>query len=309
MRSSALTVTLNPAIDVSMTVDRVEPTHKLRARDVRREPGGGGVNVARVLVRLGESARALVAVGGATGAEVLAGLAVEAVPTVAVDLDQPTREVVMVSDATTGEQYRFVTPGAALSDSSGLVDRVVAQADGESVVVLSGSLPEGTPPDLYRRICDRLDAPLTLVDCSGPALEATLQSRADVVKPSLSELCSLVGSALETDAEIAAAAHELLGGAAVGALAVSLGARGALLARRDRVDCWFVPPEVTPVSAVGAGDSMVAGIAAGLVRTGDLDAAVRMGVAAGTAAVLSPGTELCDPADVARYEAEVAVRS
>lgn len=310
-----LAVTVNPALDVSMTVDHLVPEQKMRAYDPRREAGGGGVNVTRVLNRLGVAARALVVAGGSIGDELMGLLEAELDEVVRHPIPQSTRESVAVTEAATGRQYRLSVPGPTVPDPDQLERLILDQAVGAGLVVLSGGLAPGLPPDFYPRILARLDpATLTIVDCGAPALEAVASApgpdghpMVTLIKPSQRELADLAGWEPTTPDEIQRAASQVLARGAVGAVVASRGPSGAVLVTGDRPPCWFRPPPVRPVSAVGAGDSMVAGIAAALVAGQDLVAAVRQGVAAGTAAVLTPGSQLARAEDIERFVPLVAM--
>lgn len=309
-----LTVTVNPAIDVGLSVEYLVPDHKLEAIDHRRDPGGGGVNVSRVLQRLGVASRAWVAAGGPTGEELAALLAAEDILPVVHPIDGVTRESISITDTRRREQYRIVVAGPTVGcaddadDVAEMVEAIVELAEMVEVVVLSGSLPPGVPADFYASIADRLADTTVVVDAKGDVLAAVVDGRADVVKPSRRELASLVTWTPADDGEIVVAARKVLERGAVGALAVSLGGDGAVLVERDGPVTWYDPPPVEVVSTVGSGDSMVAGIVAGLARATSLADAVADGVAAGTAAVLTAGTGLCRPADVERIRPQVVVR-
>jgi len=305
---SVLTVTLNPTVDVSTSVDQLVPDRKLRAPGWRREPGGGGVNVSRVLRRLGVPSTAFVVVGGATGAELATLMRDEGLVVVEFAGRCPTRESFAVTEDSTGRQFRIAVPGPHLTDTGELERRIVEAGAGCDVVVLSGSVPPGAPPDLLVRIIEGFDrGTTTIVDTTGPALAAVAAHHATFLKPSQRELASLVGWEPRTSDDIERAALQVLDQGDVTAVVASCGPSGALLADRDRGSIWFRPPPVRPVSTVGAGDSMVAGIAASLARGSDVLDAVRAGVAAGTAAVLTPGTALCDTADAERFVDLVSV--
>jgi len=293
--SSVLTVTVNPAIDVSVEVTRLLPDQKLRTDVWAREAGGGGVNVARVLQRLGVDVEAFVVVGGATGDELVTLVQADDVRVRRFDIVGPTRESIAISETSTGCQYRIGAPGPRLEDCDRLLEAIIDAAEGVRLVVVSGSLCPGLPDDFVARLVDGVGSgSLTVVDTSGPCLRAAVESPATIVKPSQRELAALVGWQPTSPADIERAALEVLDFGQVGAVLASRGPAGALLVRRGERPLWFHPPPVHPVSTVGAGDSMVAGITASLVRGESLEDSVRFGVAAGTAAVLTPGSALCD---------------
>ncbi len=303
-----MTVTVNPALDVSMAIDRLVPDVKMRARDGQREAGGGGVNVARVLQRLDVPATALVVAGGPIGTELIARMGAEGLDISSFTIPDTTRESVAVTETTTNRQYRLSVDGPPIHDADGLHRFVVDVARTAGIVVLSGNIAPGLPDDFYARIIADLDpGTTTIVDTHGPPLAAVTANTATLVKPSQRELAELVGWEPATALDIERAADEVLAQGSVRAVVASRGPSGALLAVRDKGAAWFRPPPVRPVSTVGAGDSMVAGIAASLFRGSSLEDAVRHGVAAGTATVLTPGTELCERADVERFIDQVTV--
>ncbi|MEQ8719385.1 MAG: hexose kinase [Acidimicrobiales bacterium] len=299
-----VTLTVNPALDVAVTVEAMVPEHKMHAVASRRDPGGGGVNVSRALRRLGVASEALIVAGGPIGDELVALVEAEGVAVSRIANPHMTRESIAVRDASRGTQYRVVVDGPPVADVDALLDAVVTAARGASVLVVSGNLSPTTPPRLYRDLLAAVDADspgmTTVVDCAGQALAEAVRSAATIVKPSRRELASLVDWTPATSGELVVAAREVLGRGAVEALAVSLGARGAVLVERDGPATWFAPPAVDVVSTVGSGDTMVAALVAALLDGSDLVDAVRRGVAAGTAACLTDGTDLCHVADVER---------
>jgi 6-phosphofructokinase 2 len=211
-----------------------------------------------------------------------------------------TRECLTVNEDETGPQYRFAFPGPTITvreqDSClALLAEVGADAD---LIVASGSLPPGVPADFYQRVADvvdDLDARL-IVDTSGPALKQ-LRRGAFLVRPSIRELREWVRLELRTTDDQLAATRDLIDRGICEVVALSLGAEGALLVTEERAE--RIPSvEVRVLSGVGAGDSMVAGIACGLRHGWPLRDAVRYGVAAGAAMLQTPGTALCRRADV-----------
>ncbi|WP_337925382.1 1-phosphofructokinase family hexose kinase [Croceicoccus gelatinilyticus] len=302
-----LTLTLNPAIDGACEADEVRPTHKIRTSEERYDPGGGGINVARVLDRLGAPVTAAYCAGGASGGLLddlidRIGLARHCIP-----VEGQTRMSLSVFERSTGQEYRFVPQGPILSDAEwqGVIDHVYSARCGW--LVASGSLPRGVPVDFYARLaatCRERDIRMVL-DSSGPPLAAAVEAGGlALVKPSLGEFEALTGATYASPQEIGAAAHALVLAGKADIVAVTLGHRGAVLADVNGSLCR--PGLDVPVqSATGAGDSFVAGMVHGLASGMDTASAFRRGMAAGTAAVLTPGTDLCSVADIDRIWASM----
>lgn len=305
-----LTVTMNPCVDVSTSTGKVQPIHKLRCQEPRREPGGGGINVARVAHRLGAACTALFPVGGASGAQLLALLNAEGLPTLSFPIAGDTRESFHVHDLSIGQDFRFVMPGPTLTEPEwqACLTRISAPDLRARYLVASGSLPPGVPTDFYARLA-RLAREWNMhfvLDASGPALAAALQEGVYLVKPSLRELSELVGHPLATQTQRLEAAQQLLDHGQTEVVVLSLGEEGALLATRE--GHTFAPALQVPVlSTVGAGDSFVGGMAQALAAGNTVRDAFAQGVAAASAALLSTGTGLCQPADVARLYREVVL--
>ena len=306
-----LTVTLNPSLDVSTRVPIVEPDRKLHCDHIRFEPGGGGVNVARVAHVLGADVTAVVVAGGCAGDRVMEMLAEQGVAGVALRFAEETRESLTVLETATGRQYRFVLPGPTIpeDDLSAAEDRIEELAQGSSYVVVSGSLPPGLSAGRFGSLLDRIRsvAAPPIVDTSGDALAVAASSGTLFMKPSVRELSQFAGHDLAGEPEIVAAAHDLLAHGPNDSVIVSVGPGGALLVRRDHPSLRVHGPRVHAVSTVGAGDSLVGAMAVALERGADMETAARWGVAAGTAATLSHGTGLCQAADVERLLQQVTV--
>jgi len=300
--SAIVTLTMNPALDIATATERIEPSRKLRCEAPRYDPGGGGINVARAVHMLGGDALAVFPAGGASGEMIRGFLDAEGVPQAVVPVAGITRESLAVVEQCSGQQYRFLLPGPALGehDQERCLDALAAAAQGAGFVVASGSLPPGVPDDFYARVArvaQDCDARFVL-DSSGDAL-----THADggifLIKASLHELEHLHGATLAGNAEQEGAARAVVAAGRCEVLVVSLGAAGALLATGE--GCWRFPAaRVAALSSIGAGDSMLAGMLVGLVRGWPLAEATRFGVAAGAAALLRPGTELCRREDTER---------
>lgn len=304
------TLTMNPAIDVSVAVDRVAPGAKLRCRGGARDPGGGGVNVARVIQRLGADAVAIYPAGGPMGALLQQLVAREGVPSVAVPIAGETREDFTVLEESSDEQYRFVLPGPHLQGVEWMacLKALANLPVRPDVICASGSLPPGAPTDFYVRVAEIASgwgAKLVL-DASGPALRAALDTHIHLIKPNLAEMRELAGAALDDEASLVQACRTLIQEKRVEAVALTLGAKGALLVAADGA-WWARTPPVEAISTVGAGDSFLGAMIWAQASGKSLTDSFRYGAAAGAAAVLAAGTELAHAAETHRQYARVVV--
>lgn len=299
-----ITLTLNPALDLATTTDLVAPTHKLRCGPVQRFAGGGGINVARVLHRLGADVCAWALAGGAAGAQVQQLLADEGVPTRLQRIAGDTRENFSVVETTTGKEFRFVLPGPTLqaSEWQACRDALATHTPPPRWLIASGSLPPGTPDDFYAQLARAVSGlgVRVAVDTSGPPLAAALQAGVALVKPSLRELRDLLQQPLEQAADWCTAAQSLVRSGTAEIVALSVGEQGAVLATREGV--WQTPALNVPANTgtTGAGDCFLAALVWALDRGDSPAEALRWGVAAGAAALLHPGTTLAQADDVRR---------
>ena len=302
-----VTLTMNPALDIATATDAIVPSTKLRCDEPRYDPGGGGINVARAAHMLGGDALAVFPVGGGSGQMIETLVAREGVPHVALPVPGITRESLAVVERQSGRQYRFLLPGPALAvaDQERLLEALAAHAAGVRFVVASGSLPPGVACDFYARVgaLARHHGARFALDSSGEALTGA-GSDVFLIKASLRELAQLRGAAITGAAAQERAALSVIAEGRCEVLVVSLGADGAMLATRDECRRFPAAP-VAALSSIGAGDSMLAGILVALVRGWSLEEAVRFGIAAGAAALLRPGTELCRRADTERLYREL----
>lgn len=305
---AVLTLTLNPSLDVTTSAHEVRRTDKLRCTAPQTDPGGGGINAARVINRLGGDTTAIFTAGGANGHTLEALLKREGVSAQAVEIEAPTRQSFTVFERSTHDQFRFVMPGPEMNETEVLrcLDHLESSLADTDYLVASGSLPPGMPDDVYARIARLTKAYGTrlVLDTSGDALAAALDEDVYLIKPNARELRHLAGDKSLDDVALVAFAKELVAGGKCQIVALSLGERGAVLVARN--ETWsVVPPEIDPKSAVGAGDSFLAALTLDLVRGNDLHHALRYGVAAGTATLLTPGTELCEREDVERIHRDL----
>lgn len=297
------TLTFSPSLDSATTTPRIYPEGKLRCSAPRFEPGGGGINVARAIRRLGGKSLAIYPAGGATGEHLTGLLQAEGVEVDVESTADWTRQNLHVLAEQSNEQFRFVMPGAVLTPQElhGLRMKVAALPP-ETILVISGSLPPGMDVvDLLEVIRFAREKGLRcVVDTSGPALAAAVKEGGLLlIKPNLAELAELTGLTLEEPEAIVVSAQGLIAQGASHYVVVSLGPQGAM-AVSSKMSVHITPPPVKKLSTVGAGDSMVGAMCLKLAAGASLGEVVRFGVAAGTAATLRHGTQLCDPQETAR---------
>jgi 6-phosphofructokinase 2 len=305
--STIITITFSPCIDKSTSVPALIPEKKLKCTAPRLEPGGGGINVARAIRKLGGEAVAIYPAGGYTGKYFNKLLADEDIQAIIIESKNETRENIIVLEESSNQQFRFGMPGTELSENEwqAMLD-TVQNLPKPSFIVASGSLPPGVPLDIYARLARiaKAKSARLIVDTSGEALRHAAEEGVYLLKPNLAELASLAGIAHLEAGEVALAAREVINKGDCEVMVVSMGAEGAMLVSKTLV-LTFRPPRVERKSTVGAGDSMVAGIVMSLSAGRSLADAVRYGVACGTAATMNPGTELCHKADVEKIYSRV----
>lgn len=296
------TLTLNPTIDVAYQVEKIIHTTKTRTIKEYYNPGGGGINVARVIVRLGGNARCYYLSGGATGPALDGLLELHQLVREHIAIEGNTRISTAILERESAKEFRFVPPGPVVTAAEWqeCLDRL-AEANCDYLVV-SGSLPPGVPEDFYARAA-ALVVPRgirVVLDSSGLGLSGGLAGgNIFLVKPSIGELREYTGEAIEGIQAVAAAAMAIVNGGRAQYVAVTMGEEGALLARE--AGPLFLPAlDIEAKSAVGAGDSFLAAMVFALCNGRDEVDAFRFGIAAGAAAVLSPGTNLSYPDDIAR---------
>lgn len=283
----------------------------MRCSPPKRDPGGGGINVARVAHRLGADVLAIYPIGGQIGKLLQRLVEREDIASLVTPSHVETRENFTAYEETTGEQYRFVLPGSRLhrAEWEAVLDRLASLTERPKFVVASGSVPPGAPDDFFARVVRHAKAlgAKTVIDTSGAALAAVLAEGVTVIKPNLIELMEFVAAPLEHDEDRIAACRKLAADGRAEIVALTLGDQGALLVTAERA--WRAPPlQIEAVSTVGAGDSFLGGLVAALAGGQPLEEAFRVAVAAASAAVHMPGTGLCQPEDVKRLLPKVKIK-
>lgn len=295
-----ITVTFNPCIDKNTTVPILVPEKKMHCTELISEPGGGGINVARVLNILGSDVTAIFPSGGCSGVHLKQLLQNEKVPFISIQCQRETRENFAIFEESTTKQFRFGMPGNELFENEWLEClKVIENQKNVDFIVASGSLPVGIPLDIYAqlsKIAKKSDAKF-IVDTSGEALKEAVDEGVYLLKPNLEELGFLLDIDNLKIENIEDAAKELIHKKNCEIIVTSLGAKGAILVTKQKT-LHIKPPKVIVKSTIGAGDSMVAGIVFGLSNGENLENSLHYGIACGTAATMNLGSQLCKKKDV-----------
>ena len=285
------TVYLNPTIDKTIYLERLERGGTNRPQKVLTQAGGKGMNVSVVLANLGRD-NTMAGVLYAGNAHYIRSRAdSHGIGSIFLEYPGEARVNTKIFDGQAREVTEINESGPAVS--AAVLDefeaRFLPQVAENDAVVLTGSLPPGCPKDYYRRLLEKLPCPCVL-DADGEALKHGVTGRPLFIKPNIAELSQLTGETLATNEQILAACARLIAGG-VGFIAVSMGAQGALIT--DAKQAYFAPALKLEVdSTVGAGDSMVAGMLHAWLNGSDLGEILRSGAAASAASITLPGTNL-----------------
>jgi 6-phosphofructokinase 2 len=294
---------MNPTIDKSTRIDRVVPERKLRCHAPRFEPGGGGINVSRAIHKLGGNSTVLYTSGQAHGQMLEKLLDQEGLDHRPIPISDRTRESFTVYEDTTGQQYRFSTPGPRLQEAewSRCLDELFAIDPPPKYLVASGSIPPGVSDDFYARLARfaKETGIRMILDATANPFTLAVREGVFMIKPNLREFRALAEKDITDEAQQEELARQIVDSHQSEIVVVSLGSAGALLVWRE--GCERLRAPTVPIkSKVGAGDSTVAGIVLSLSRGRSMLDSVKFGLASGAAAVMTPGTELCRKEDVRR---------
>ncbi len=300
------TITLNPALDRTLWIESIKPDDSNRIEKEERFAGGKGIDVSRVLTTLGISNKALGFVGGFDGEELEGRLVNEGISCDFIRISGETRTNIVVNDIKTGNQTIFSARGPEIKPYE-LMQMIhkVEKIENPEIVIISGSLPPGIHPEIYRKIIEIIKSKgaRVVLDTDGDALKMSIQSNPDIIKPNVHELSRLSGINLKGMGDIINTARSTCE-QGIGIILVSMGARGILLIS-DKEQYVASPPEVDVVNTIGAGDSAVAGFVYGIVSGKRLDESLVYAVAAGTATTLRPGSALCTRDDFLKLVPQV----
>jgi 1-phosphofructokinase/tagatose 6-phosphate kinase len=305
-----ITVTLNPAIDKSLSVPSLRLGRRHRTVERRTLPGGKGVNVARLLKTLDVPVVATGFAGGPTGTQIVEQLTRESIVNDFVRIREESRTNTVLLDPTTGEETEINEQGPAVDDDELALfrEKLLYLARGAAIVVIAGSLPRGVEPTFYATLVRELRklGVMVVVDTEGDALRQAVRAEADLVTPNVHEAEELIGQEFGDDEDRAGAVREI----------VSLGAREALMTAPD--GCWAqIVVDGTPqlyratieeresVATVGSGDAFLAGYLAARYNGTPAGECLRFAVACGAESTERLGAGLLDPRAAERLRSEV----
>jgi len=304
------TVTLNPSLDRTVTVEELVMDEANRWTSLRRDPGGKGINVSRVIHELGGKTVAHGFIGGIDGETLKHLLQQQGVPFDFTPIKGEIRSNFIIADLATHHQTRIDAPGPHIMrhELQKLVQKVKHISPKPDFLVFAGSVPPEVPDDIYRQLVEaaRNNGIKTVLDSDNKWLKEGIKAKPNVIKPNVHEAEELLGKRLRSEAAIVKALKALVDSGIEVAI-VSRGKEGLIAACGERI-LKAIPPQVEVRSTVGAGDSTIAGLVLKLNEGLDIEEACRWAVAAGTAATLTPGTELCRREDVERLLHKVKIK-
>ena len=301
--NNIITLTVNPVIDKTTTVDSLIPNRKLKCLAPKYYPGGGGINVSRAIRNLGGKSMAIYLAGGPSGTHLHQLMEARGIEQKVIPQEGRTRENLSVTDSKSSLQYRFGVPGAFVKErewtaSLELIKTQIKQGD---YLVASGKLSSGVPSNYFAQVANIVSEKkaFLILDTKEEGLKEAVKNPIFLFKPNLGELCSLLNLPFISYKDIERLAMTFMTAHPCKIMVVSMGAKGALLATKE--ECTFIPaPMVPEKNRVGAGDSMVAGMTLSLLKGKSYLEMAQYGVACGTAATLSADGHLCKKEDVSK---------
>lgn len=303
------TVTLNPSLDKIVTVEELVVDEANRWTSLRRDPGGKGINVSRVVHELGGETIAYGFIGGIDGETLKHLLQQQGVPFDFTPIQGEIRSNFIITDLKTRRQTRIDAPGPHISgDELGkLIDKITHIEPKPDFLVFAGSVPPGVPDDIYRQLIEKAKKSgiKTVLDSDNKWLKEGIKAKPNVIKPNVHEAEELLETHLRDQAAIVKAVKALVN-RGIDVAAISRGKDGLIVANGEKI-LKVTPPQVEVRSTIGAGDSTIAGLVLKLSQGHGIEEASRWAAASGTAATLTPGTELCRREDVERLLPQVKV--
>ncbi|HET7580777.1 MAG TPA: 1-phosphofructokinase [Bacillales bacterium] len=308
-KAPILTITLNPAMDVFVHVNELQPGALHRTSEFQKSPGGKGINVAKALNTFGTPVVASGFLGGSNGNWIERQLNQQQIRTRFVDTSAETRMNIKVVEAE-GQLTELNSSSPLLTSRDWEhFDHFLEQVPEESSwIALCGKLPENCPPNWYEKVINRCKKHgiQTAVDTSGTALKHAVRAKPDFIKPNWEELQELTGQDLSSKGEVAKAARKIAA-TGISTVAVSLGADGMIIAHKK--ETWDVQvPQMDVISPVGAGDSVVAGFLHGFYHEHSFTGTIRFAAACGAAAVTKEGTTHPERTDIEPLLSKIIIK-
>lgn len=291
------TVTLNPALDKTVEIPSLTVDSVNRITTMRTDPGGKGINVSKVIKKLGSESIARGILGGDTGRAICSALEAMGIKTGFWFVEGETRTNLKIIDPVNHTNTDLNEPGVTVSEEilRGLLQELLLEVNAEDIIVLSGSLPKGAPEDTYGtwvRACKGTGAKVIL-DVDGKLLTAGIEASPYLIKPNNYELSVLMGRELKTPEELEEAAQHLMEQHGIAKVVVSMGGEGALYVTGEGT-VYAEGLKVPVKSTVGAGDSVVAALATAEESGMSLEDTVRLSMASGAANVMCSGTQAAE---------------
>jgi len=303
------TVTLNPSLDKTVSVEGLVVDEANRWTSLRRDPGGKGINVSRVIHELGGETIAYGFIGGFDGEALKHLLRQQGVPFDFTPIKGEIRSNFIITDSETRRQTRIDAPGPNISrdELRKLIDKITRIKSKPDFLVLAGSVPPGVPADIYRQLIEKAkeNGIKTVLDSDNKWLKEGIKAKPNVIKPNVHEAEELLEIQLRDEVSIIEAVKALVS-KGIEVAAISRGKDGLIVATKEKV-LKVTSPQVEVRSTVGAGDSAIAGLVLKLSQGHRIEKASQWAAAAGTAATFTPGTELCRREDVERLLPQVKV--
>ena len=309
MQSKVVTVTLNPALDKTIVIPHLEVGGLNRVEQVRLDPGGKGINVAKVLKKFSVNVIATGFIGGSEGEFIQKRLKDLGIKAGFVEIQGVARTNLKIIDSKTKVTTEINEPGFSVpaGNLAKFRHHLAALLQDASILVLSGSVPQGVPGGIYNDYIALAKEKnvQTILDADGASLKESIKARPFAVKPNIHELAGLVGRSLTTEKDIIAAGQELIQ-AGITVVVISRGSEGAIALAKEKA-YRVAPFSITPQSTVGAGDSMVAAITYAILENKPLAEVARWATVAGTVTASQPGTQVCSLSEVQSLLNEVQV--
>ncbi|NOZ20478.1 MAG: hexose kinase [Planctomycetes bacterium] len=303
-----LAVTLNPCVDRTIFVEKLELGRIIQGARAHSVAGGKGLNVVRLARRFGERADSFTVLGGHPGRMIdELSQTQDGIELIAVWTEAPTRDIVTITEEGTWRQAAFKEPSPGITPGEkreilATFDSIVERYD---LIVLTGSSPCAETDDVYARmIATAKDlGKITILDSSGVSLAQGIEAAPFMVKPNLAETSATLGRDIAGEDEI----WEAVGfyrGKGIRTVVLTDGDKGAYIQHNDRR--WrVIPPTVKTINPVASGDALVAGMAVGLVRGASIEQTIKLGIACGAANAAMWAPAMCSPDVVARLIPQV----